>query len=66
MKKRDSYDHVEIYPRNFAPEKPESLKQINDLVISSFAENKKKVMRSMNNLVNKNYYILSIFLNVNT
>ena len=38
-KRRDSYDHVEIYPRNFAPEKPKRTKLNNDLVRYGFVDN---------------------------
>ena len=61
MKKRDSYDHVEIYPRSFVPEKPERSKQINDLVRNGFADNKEKDVRAMLALVSKNYYIPDFF-----
>ena len=48
---RDPYDHVEIYPRNFAPEKPKRSKLINGSVRSDFAYNKDKDMAGMENLV---------------
>ena len=62
MKKRDSYDHVEIYPRSITSEKTERSKQINHLVRSGFAENKEKDMCAMHALVSKNYYIPDFFL----
>ena len=61
MKKRDSYDHVEIYRRSFAPKKLERSKQINDLVRNGFADDKEKDVRAMHTLVSKNYYTPDYF-----
>ena len=64
MKRKDSYDHVEIYPKSFAPKKPERSKQNNDLVRSGFADNKEKYVRALHALVSKYYYLLTGPLNI--
>ena len=48
---RDSYDHVEVYPRNFAPEKPKRSKLNNDFMRGGYADNNERDMTGTKNLV---------------